>query len=198
MGRNNIRFIGIDTNIDLINKCRLAASALEYTNMEFYNGNIIDCPVEYKTDIVYSLHACDTATDQTILKGIMTNAVYILSVSCCQHFTGSQMKGHPLTNITRFSHYKTRMVDMVSDSLRALLLESHGYKVDIFEFTPQKNTPKNIMLRAEKINMTDKKRSQAFDEYKRLSDIFHVKPALEFYLSELNSLHKTCLSNKGK
>lgn len=189
MGRSNLRFIGIDTNEDLIKKCRLTASALDYSNMEFYSEKIIDCCIEGKTDIVYSLHACDTATDQTILKGIMTGAHSILSVSCCQHYTRNQMKKHPLTSVTKHPHYKERMSDMISDSLRALLLEAYGYKVDIFEFTSSKSTPKNIMLRAEKINTTDKRRSQAFNEYAKLSDMFHVKPALEFYLSEPINLY---------
>jgi len=196
MGRSNLRFIGVDTNEQLIEKCGLAAAALGYTNMAFISTEVMDCHVEDDIDIVYSLHACDTATDQTILKGIMTNAPYILSVSCCQHFTRGQMRRHPLASITRHAHYKERMVDMVSDSLRALLLEAYGYRVDIFEFTTQKNTPKNIMLRAEKVNATDKRRSQALDEYIRLSDMFHVKPALELYLSEPNNLHNIYLHNK--
>jgi len=191
MGRTNMRFIGIDTNGELIEKCRLTASNLHFSNMEFVNGSIMDCCVGDHIDIAYSLHACDTATDQTILKGIMANAHFILSVSCCQHFTRSQMKRHPLAGITRHTEYKERMNDMVSDSLRALLLEAHGYRVDIFEFTPSKSTPKNIMLRAEKINVTDEKKSQALREYMRLSNIFHVKPALETYLSQRRNTHDT-------
>ncbi|MCL1926606.1 MAG: methyltransferase, partial [Syntrophorhabdaceae bacterium] len=61
-GRSNLRFIGVDTNRDLIEKCRRAASALEYSNMEFYCGEIKECRAAEKTDVVYSLHACDTAT----------------------------------------------------------------------------------------------------------------------------------------
>ena len=191
MGRSNLHFIGVDSNAELIDKCRLTASNLEFYNMEFIDGKIIDCNIQHDIDIAYNLHACDTATDQAILKGIVTNARYILSVSCCQHFTKRQMKQHPLTGITRHARYKERMVDMVSDSLRALLLETFGYKVDVFEFTSPKSTPKNIILRAEWVNSTDEKRSKALDKYMELADMFNVRPALASYLLEhgLNNAH---------
>ena len=188
MGQNNLHFIGVDTNKELIEKCRLTASALDFTNMEFIHSSIMDCYVGDNIDIVYSLHACDTATDQTILKGIMTNARYILSVSCCQQFTKRQMKQHPLSGITRHARYKERIVDMVSDSLRALLLEACGYKVDVFEFTSPKSTPKNILLRGERINTTEEKRIKALEKYIELADLFHVQPALVFYLLEQGAL----------
>ena len=183
-GHNNLHFIGVDANKELIEKCRLTASSLGFYNMEFINSKIIDCELKENIDIVYNLHACDTATDQAILKGIMTNARFILSVSCCQHFTKRQMKKHPLTSITRHSQYKERMVDMVSDSLRALLLEAYGYKVDVFEFTSPKSTPKNIILKAENVNTTDEKRSIALEKYMELADIFNIQPALAIYLQE--------------
>ena len=196
MGQNNLHFIGVDTNGELIEKCRHAASVLEFSNMEFVHSSVMDCHVGDNIDIVYSLHACDTATDQTILKGIMTNARYILSVSCCQQFTKRQMKQHPLGSITRHARYKERMVDMVSDSLRALLLEACGYKVDVFEFTSAKNTPKNIILRAEKMNMSDGKRIGALEKYIELADVFHVQPALIFYLLEQGALLPYPLPNR--
>jgi SAM-dependent methyltransferase len=189
MGWGNLRFIGIDSNAELIDKCRHAASVLGFSNMEFYSSSILECPVVCTVDIAYSLHACDIATDQTIYKGIVKNARYIMSVSCCQHFTRSQIKRHPLTGITRFNHYKERLVDMVSDSLRALLLEAYGYKVDVFEFTASKNTPKNIMLRAERTNMREEKTRKALNDYQILSDMFHIKPALEQYLNQFASLN---------
>ena len=183
LGRDNLHFIGIDTNAELIEKCRVAAATLQFPNMDFITGEIMDCYTDSNIDIVYNLHACDTATDQAILKGIITGARFIFSVSCCQHFTKRQMKNHPLTGITRHTNYKERLVDMVSDSMRALLLEAYGYKVDVFEFTSPKSTPKNIILRAEKVGTTEEKRGAALEKYVELAEMFHVQPALGLYLT---------------
>ncbi|MCL2462345.1 MAG: SAM-dependent methyltransferase, partial [Defluviitaleaceae bacterium] len=189
MGWNNLYFIGVDSNRELIGKCRDAASALGFANMEFRAGDIIDLRAGADIDIVYSLHACNTATDQTIFAGLANNAKYILSVSCCQHYARGQMKGHPLASVTRYGPYKERLADMVADSLRSLLLEACGYTADIFEFTPQRNTPKNVMLRAQKTGQSGERVRRAAQEYERLSAMFNVRPALEGYLAGYDFNH---------
>ncbi len=184
-GRTNLHFVGIDTNEDLIEKCAGAARELEFTNMEFHSGSIIECKIDKKPDVVYSLHACDFATDQMIARGVLDGARYILSVSCCQHTARSQISKHPLTSITRFKPYKERIVDMVSDSMRGLLLESLGYNVDIFEFVPTKSTPKNIMLRAAKGSKSQINMEKAAIEYIKLSKMFNIHPGVETYLKDI-------------
>ncbi|MCL2286165.1 MAG: SAM-dependent methyltransferase [Firmicutes bacterium] len=182
-GFNNVVFVGIDHNKDLIERCRMAASAIKMNNMEFYNSNIIDFNFPYPPDIVYSLHACDTATDQMIYKGIINNTKYILSVSCCQHTMRKQMKKHPLSMVTRHKPYKERLADMISDSLRTLILEAHGYKVSVYEFVAATHTPKNIMLRCEKVQKTNEKSDLVMYEYKKLAELFSMYPVLSGYLS---------------
>jgi len=192
IGRSNVSFIGVDTNTDLVNKCHNTALKLNYSNMDFISSKILDYTPSQPLDIVYSLHACDIATDQTIMKGIQNNARYILSVSCCQYSLKKQIENHPLKSITKYSDYKEKLVDMISDSLRALLLEMNGYKVDIFEFTSTKNTPKNTMLRAEKVKYCEEKSYKAYIEYKTLSNMFHISPELELYLNQahINKIYK--------
>lgn len=180
--KRRIRIIGVDTNADLIFKCNRIVLDMKLENLAFYCSNIIDFKHEYKPDIVYCLHACDTATDQTIVKGIMEKAKYTMTVSCCQHTPMTQIKRHPLASITRFKPYKEKIVDMVSDSMRALLLERHGYNVDIFEFTSSRNTAKNIMLRAVSSNRNKLKEEMAEYEYGKLLSTFHIRPAAENYL----------------
>lgn len=182
----NIRIIGVDSNPELIFKCNNIAFEMGYKNLTFYCSDIIDFKSEFKPDIVYSLHACNTATDQTIAKGIIEKAKYIMTVSCCQHTTMEQIKKHPLTSITRFKPFKERIVDTVSDSMRALLLERLGYNVNIFEFTSTKNTAKNIMLRAVSGNRNKVKEEMAEYEYQKLLNTFHVRPAAEMYLQTEN------------
>lgn len=177
-----IRIIGVDSNPDLILKCNNIAFELGYKNLSFYCSNIIDFKSEFKPDIVYSLHACNTATDQAIAKGIIEKAKYIMTVSCCQHAARGQIKKHPLASITRFKPYKERVADMVSDSMRALLLESLGYNVEIYEFTSSRNTAKNIMLRAVSGNRNEVREEMAEYEYQKLLNTFHIRPAAEKYL----------------
>jgi len=181
-GFNNVSFVCIDSNKEIIERCKQAASKMEVTNMVFYDANIIDFKFREPPDIVYSLHACDSATDQTIYKGIIENARYILSVSCCQHTMRNQMKKHPLSMVTRHQPYKERLIDMVSDSLRALILESFGYRVIAYEFVATAYTPKNVMLKCEKIQQTSEKIQSARVEYEKLSKLFNIHPMLKTYL----------------
>jgi len=178
-GFNNIEFICIDSNKDLIELCKQIASKMKMTNMTFYDSQIVDFDVPKRPDIVYSLHACDTATDQMIYKGIMENARYILSVSCCQHTMQKQMKKHPLAMVSRHKPFKERLADMISDSLRALILESYGYKVTVYEFVSATYTPKNIMLKCEKVRQAN---SLAMNEYEKLARLFNMHPVLKTYI----------------
>jgi hypothetical protein len=173
-----INIIGIDTNQDLINKCKLAAKELNFVNMDFIHSNVATIVPNDKVDIVYSLHACDTATDQTIAKGIEVKAQYIFSVSCCQHTNRNKIANHPLTSISRHQPYKERLVDMVGDSMRALLLEHLGYGVKLFEFVAAEATPKNIMLRAIKKTANSNDMQNALTRYKELTSMFNFVPAL--------------------
>ncbi|KAJ53541.1 hypothetical protein BD780_001455 [Clostridium tetanomorphum] len=182
--KRKVKFICIDYNEHVIAASKEAAKKLKINNMEFICSNIFN--VEFltiKPDIVYSLHACDTATDMTIAKGILEDAKYIMTVSCCQHTVLNQIKKHPLTAITRHGVYKERLVDMVADSMRALLLESKGYKVKLFDYVASSETPKNIMLRAEKIGTLNNKHAEKFiEDYKKLQSMFNVQPKLYNYI----------------
>ncbi len=174
-----LKIIGIDNNPDLIQKCQLSAKELGFADMVFHDAAVGDCKIDEKVDIVYSLHACNTATDQTIAKGIELNAKYIFSVSCCQHQNRKNMSGHPLKSISRFQPYKERLVDMIGDSMRALLLEHYGYGVNLFEFTAASYTPKNIMLRGVKDTVKKQDQESALLKYRELVDMFHFAPALK-------------------
>jgi len=183
-GFDNVSFICIDSNKDLIERCRQTASKLKMTNMTFYDATIVDFEFLEQPDIIYSLHACDSATDQMIYKGIIENARYILSVSCCQHTMRKQLKKHPLAMVTRHQPYKERLTDMISDSLRALIIETFGYKVTVYEFVAAAHTPKNIMLKCEKVQQVSKKSELAKAEYEKLSELFNIHPKLKIYLQE--------------
>ncbi len=175
----NIEIIGIDNNEVLINKCKKTAKELHFHNMQFYSSTIEEFTLDKQVDIIYSLHACDTATDQTIAKGIELGTQYIFSVSCCQHTIRKKMGKHPLKSITRYKPYKERLVDMIGDSMRALLLEHLCYNVKIFEFIAAEHTPKNMMLRAIKHSIKKHEREKALSNYYQLKQMFNFSPALE-------------------
>lgn len=176
---------GIDSNSDLISNCDKTAKALGFENMRFYNSDVGSCKIMEDIDIVYSLHACDTATDQTIAKGIEVGAKYIFSVSCCQHTNRNKITNHPLKCVSRHQPYKERLVDMLGDTMRGLLLEHLGYGVKIFEFVAAEQTPKNIMLRAIKNTVKIRDREEALANYKQLTTMFNFSPALEEYCAKI-------------
>ena len=181
--KRDVRFLCVDSDERLIGKCRQITADLGYGNMEFQAGDIIDFVPDGKPDVVYSLHACDTGTDQTIAKGIREKARFILSVSCCQRTARRQIRGHPLTSLTRFSDCKERLADMVVDAMRSLLLEDAGYRVKLFEYSPARHSPKNLMLRAERCQIPAAKAARAMTDYRKLGTTFNVRPALETYLA---------------
>lgn len=178
-----VDFICIDYNPHVIKVSKEAAKTLAFDNMTFICDDIFNVAFSTKPDIVYSLHACDIATDMTIAKGILEEAKYIMTVSCCQHRVRHEMKRHPLGAITKHGIYKERLVDMVADSMRTLLLESRGYKVSVFEYVSTKDTPKNVMVRAVKTGtLSERKAQKAITDYTGLKEMFNVEPMLHRYI----------------
>lgn len=165
----------IDHNKKLMSSNTKLASAMNFNNIFFHPMDIIDFSTDQKIDLVYSLHACDTATDKTMYLGIKTKAKIILSVACCQH--SISMKASSFKIVVRHKSFRDKMLMMISDSLRALLLEKNEYKVDIFDFVSSRYTEKNTMVRA--IRTSFKKQIDAKEEYDNLSREFRMKPYLE-------------------
>ncbi len=170
----------IDTNARLMEKCYQQANEFGFKNMNFHASDIADFQIGGNVDLVYSLHACDLATDKTLHLGLRHKATCILSVSCCQHSIKKHLRRHHYTGITKHRIFKERLVYMVGDSLRALLLEMHGYRTDILEFVSSRYTDKNIMLRAQKSNPRNIQEIEK--EYEAIQKEFNVIPTLETYL----------------
>ena len=176
-------FIGVDQNPKLICRCVEAQRLLGYENMEFHAASIRDLVLDKKPDVTYCLHACDTATDEAIAKGIASGSRFIVAVPCCQRELSHEMRHHPLAPMTQFPLIKERLSSLVTDTMRALVLSAAGYKVEAFEFTSSRVTPKNLMLRAEKIWLENK---TALRQYWRLRDLFNIEPKIEEYLAWLH------------
>ncbi len=181
--RRSCHFCCIDMNPDLIEKGLRMRDALGYENMEFFVSKIKKFEPREKVDIVCSLHACDTASDEAIARGIQLKAPFLLVVPCCQHEVINQLKDHPLKAITRHGTYKARLADLLTDAMRTLILEAAGYKVSVTEYVSPIYTPKNIMIQAEKIQSSNK---MAMEQYLELKATFgNVSLELERMLPEL-------------
>lgn len=141
---------GLDLKKDVIEKCSSVADKYGYSGLHFICGDIKDFKPQKNPDMVITLHACDTATDFALYNAIRWNSKYIFSVPCCQHELNSCIKLENLKLMTEYGLIKERFSALATDALRAKLLESKGYKVDILEFIDMDNSPKNILIRAER------------------------------------------------
>ncbi len=175
-------FFGVDTNGELIQRCEETKAALRYENMVFKHGRTIDFNTDKKIDVVIALHACNTATDEAIAKGIEIGARYIMVVPCCQGQLRSQIKEHhPLTSVTQFGLLRSKFADILTDALRSQFLLGNRYYVELLEIVPPKLTPKNILISARKIKNTSKRN---LDGYYQLNNIFNTNFSLQEYFGE--------------
>lgn len=185
-----IIFTCIERNERLMEEARKTAEELGLQNMSFIAADVHEVFFREEVHIVYSLHACDLATDATIALGVLNNARYILSVSCCQHTMHKKIKGHPLTAMTQHGVYKEMLASMVGDSMRGSLIALWGYKANIFAFTANKNTGRNIMLRGERTQVSGKQREEAYNHYENFRMLFKTRPALEELLNKQGEMKR--------
>ncbi|MCP5003742.1 MAG: SAM-dependent methyltransferase [Planctomycetes bacterium] len=170
-------FYGVDTNEELIRKCDEACRVLGFSNMNFRTAKTIDFELDSQVDIVIALHACDTATDEAIVKGIKLDAQQIMVVPCCQGQVRSQIKKeHPLSSITQFGLLRYKFANILTDALRAQFLLGSGYFVELFEIVSPRLSPKNILISARKIK---NKHNRNLNEYFELSSMFNTHFGLE-------------------
>ena len=140
-------FIGLDYSDSVIKASKKTASNLGYKNMEFKVTDIKNYIPQRKIHLVISLHACNTATDEAIAFAINNNVGAMVAVPCCQQEILSQYSFMPFDSIIKHGVLKARMADILTDGIRALLLEALGYKVSVVEYVSPIDTPKNLMIR---------------------------------------------------
>ncbi|MBU5591238.1 SAM-dependent methyltransferase [Clostridium sp. MSJ-4] len=182
----NIKMIGLDLKEDVIKKCNDIAKLYNYENLHFEVGDINGFKYNNKVDMVITLHACDTATDYALYNAIKWNSKMIFSVPCCQHEFNEQMKSESLSILTRYGIVQERVAALMTDSVRANLLEYLGYKTQLLEFIDISHSPKNILIRASKANISNDKRQKALDEVKDLIKQFNFNPTLFNLLKQDN------------
>lgn len=169
-----VKIIGLDLKEDVIRRCSRLAEEYGYDNLQFLQGDIAGYEGLEKADMVVTLHACDTATDFALAKAVQWDAKVILSVPCCQHELNGKIRNDLLAPVLKYGILKERMSALITDGIRANLLESAGYSVQILEFIDMEHTPKNLLIRAVK---TGKK--QSAESLDRMTEAIRGKLTLE-------------------
>ena len=184
--RKNLSFsiVGLDLKKDVIEFCNKLAQKLNYENLEFLNGNIKDYDRTLEVDLVFSLHACNNATDYSLEKALSLNAKAILAVPCCHHEFFEKIQKNK--NSKFYDNLKImadngialdKFASLATDSFRSLALELCGYKTKMIEFIDMEHTPKNILIKAIKSKSSNLK--EKLIEYSKLKEFLGIQPLLE-------------------
>lgn len=169
----DIHITGLDLKKDVIDHCNRLAEELHYDRLHFEQGDIQGYQGADAVDMVVSLHACDKATDYALEKAVKCGAGVIMAVPCCQHELNGQIHCDILQPVLKYGLIRERMSALITDALRANLLESQGYRVQILEFIDMEHTPKNLMIRAVKDNKMRKpdRKSSANEDLMRFLQV---------------------------
>lgn len=177
-----VSILGVDERVDSKEHNEKVAIKLKVQS-SFIAEKIANTPNQ-KVDIAIALHACDTATDDAISWAVKNNAKVIMAAPCCMHQLQTQIKDspEPWALLTKYGLVKERLIDLMTDSLRAQILKLLGYKVDIVEFIGGEHTARNILIRAVKSDLPaleiDKER------YIQMLNQWQIKPYLANLLAQ--------------
>lgn len=167
-----VAITGLDLKEDVIAHCNKLAEKYRYDKLHFLHGDIAKYDKEGDVDMVVTLHACDTATDYALKKAVDWNAKVIFSVPCCQHEVNKQIQNKQLADILKYGLIKERISALLTDAIRANLLEEKGYETQILEFITMEHTPKNILIRA------IKKADSGESSVREVTEFFGIEPTL--------------------
>ena len=174
----NSQVIGIEFRQDLVDLCNMVAAKTGFGQLHFEQGTIEQYDSS-GTDILIALHACDTATDDAIHKGITANAGLIVVAPCCHKQIRRQLEAHKTSNdldfLLKYGIFLERQAEMVTDGIRALVLEYFGYKTKVFEFISDAHTPKNVMIVGIRNQKQEPRRKEILQKIKDIKTYFGIE-----------------------
>ena len=182
--RWNVKMTGMDLKEDVIDSCNAISAKYQYANLEFVCGDIGRYNENSPVDMIVTLHACDTATDYALFHAINKNVKYIISVPCCQHELNKQFKSRNFQMLGDYGLIQERFCALLTDTIRAELLKSRNYNVQIMEFVDLAHTPKNAMIRAELRKQHNPDCSRHLKNVENLMNEFSVTPTLYTILNK--------------
>lgn len=170
-----VSMTGIEYRSDLVNLCNEVAKASGFKGLKFAQGAIGETEIP-PCDILIALHACDTATDDAIFKGIEMGAKLIVCAPCCQKQVRKSIKvGADLQAILKHGILLERQAELLTDGIRAMLMESRGYKTKVFEFISSGHTPKNVMIVGRKTGVSKGEKDAVLLKVERLKELFGIQ-----------------------
>ena len=169
---------GVEFREDLVNLCNGIAKQANFDQLYFVEGTIEAYKVK-EINLLIALHACDTATDDAIFKGIKAGAELIVVAPCCHKQIRREIEKHKVKNdvsfLTKYGIFLERQAEMVTDGIRAMILEYYGYKTKVFEFISDAHTPKNVLVVGVKRTESSKNKDQSEEKAKILQKIKDTK-----------------------
>ncbi len=189
----DVEITGIELRPKLVNYCNDLAEKCGFDKLKFECKSIEDY-TNKRIDILIALHACDTATDDAIHKGLLSKAAIIVTAPCCHKQIRQQLKGTEQESpILKYGIFKERQFEMVTDTMRALLLEKENYQTKIFEFISNKHTRKNVMLIGKKSSKNNDSKAIS-KKIKSLKKEFGIEEHyLEKLLNDSSNINMTTL-----
>lgn len=178
--KKSVKIIGVDYSENVIKKSQDMAKSLAYHNMEFICADLNSFTPPKNITAVISLHACDTATDLAIANAVLCDSEYIICVPCCHKELIKQIDIPLLAPITKHGILKARLSDLLTDGMRALKLEALGYNTKIIEYISPIDTPKNLLILAQK-----SKGKKPSNEYDILRDKLSTTSKLDVLLGDI-------------
>jgi SAM-dependent methyltransferase len=180
-----VRVCGIDRNAGVVATARRLAGDLDVAeHVTFIEGDLASSEPPFEPDMVLSLHACDTATDEALARGIEWKCRYLLCAPCCQHELHKTIKeGGPMQAVLRQGILRERLADLLTDTFRAQILRILGFRVQVVEFVSAEATARNILLKAE--FCVKPGQQAAVSDYLELRDFWKVTPWLETRMAAL-------------
>lgn len=171
----NIKMTGVEFRDGLVESCNTIAQKSNFNNLKFIKGTIEKAELE-QLDVLIALHACDTATDEAIYRGIKADASLIVCAPCCHKQIRKEFNvTNELSYVVSHGILKERQAEIITDSLRALIMELFGYKTKVFEFISTEHTPKNLMIVGKKVENSDVNKNSILSNIAAIKDVYGIK-----------------------
>ncbi len=172
---------GVEFREDLVKSCNIIAEKSKFDHLNFISGTIEKAELNH-IDILIALHACDTATDDAIYRGITSGAALIVCAPCCHKQIRKELNvTNVLNHIVKYGILKERQAELITDAIRAMILEAHGYKTKVFEFISTEHTPKNVMIVGRKTAAESPLKEKIYSDIAAIRAVFGIE---RHYLEE--------------